>query len=176
MIRSRCLTPSWSGCILVAVVLVGCAEPSAPVSPEAGPAFSLAATHPMKCPAEEGLSASATISARGGMVAVGGHSVVVPPGAVSRPTRITLTAPASRYLEVELNANGQESFEFRRPVEVTVSYARCGEIVDPAAVRSAWHVDAVTKEFLERMPGSDDRGAQAVSFATDHFSFFMIAT
>jgi hypothetical protein len=38
-----------------------------------------------------------------------------------------------------------------------------------------WHIDPLTKTFLEDMGGVDDKVARTVTFSTDHFSGYAIA-
>ncbi|HEX6938225.1 MAG TPA: hypothetical protein VF158_02345 [Longimicrobiales bacterium] len=176
MIRSRTLV---SGLGLAAIVgLAACGEPSAfEVEEEFEPSFSVAdeASGLVVCPVGETRSASAIIGRRGGTVELDGHRVTLPRGAVDRPTMITLTAPASQYLEIDLTANGQEHFEFNVPVTVTISYARCHQRHLRRELLDAWEIDPDTKAMVESMPSRDKKGRQAVVFKTRHFSTFAIA-
>lgn len=179
MIRSRLMVLGWFGSL--AFGLSSCSEPTVselPVSPEMDANAVLIGNKPMRCDLKEPISRTAVIGPEGGTVAIDGNSVTLPPGAVDEPTRITMTFPASEYLELELNANGLESFEFAKPVTVSLNYGRC-PIGDFSAAgtttRNVWYVDAETKAFLEKMPSVDDRKHKTVTFLTPHFSFFIVA-
>ncbi|NIR59037.1 MAG: hypothetical protein GWO02_05710 [Gammaproteobacteria bacterium] len=83
--------------------------------------------------------------------------------------------PESRYLEIDLRADGQEHFEFVEPVEVTIGYTRCARHDLDQHSLSAWEIDPDTKVLLEGMPSRDDKDHRAVTFTTTHFSNFAIA-
>ncbi|HEX7118821.1 MAG TPA: hypothetical protein VF212_08540 [Longimicrobiales bacterium] len=173
MNRSRFLM---SGLGLAVVVgLAACGEPSAFEVEEVGPSFSVARSGPLVCPVGTTRSVSAVIGQRGGTVELDGHRVTLPFGAVHRPTTITLTVPASRYLEIDLRAAGQEHYEFLAPVTVTVSYARCERRDVDQELLSAWAIDPATKTLLEGMTSRDDKEHQSVTFSTLHFSTYAIA-
>lgn len=156
-------------------LLGACAEAGeGPMAPEEE---STASTGPVlvECPVSETRSTSATIDLLGGTVSLDGHSITLPEGAVLLPTQITLTAPASNYMEIDIRANDLESFEFEQPVSVAVSYQRCTRSNLDKATLSAWHIDTTTKALLEDMGGVDDKTARTVTFESGHLSGFAIA-
>ena len=129
----------------------------------------------VECPVSESRSATATLDVLGGTVSLDGHSISLPAGAVLLPTQITLTVPASNYMEIDIRANDLESFEFEEPVSVVLSYQRCTRAnLDKEALR-VWHIDTATKALLEDMGGVDDKAARAVTFESGHLSGFAIA-
>src|SRR5215210_6851760 len=71
------------------------------------------------CPTRIEYTASAVIGADGGKVEIAGHNLTIPAGAVGVPTTFTLRAPAGRYLQIELTAQGAEHYEFPAPASVT---------------------------------------------------------
>ena len=99
-------------------------------------------------------------------------SMTVPPGALNRTTDFELRVPESPYAEVEIRANGQEHWQFNKPVIIRISYGDCTE---PPGELKAWHIDTATKALLEDMGGVDDPHAQQVSFTTLHLSGYAIA-
>ena len=130
----------------------------------------------LECAAAPAASASRVITPAGGVVAAGGHAIAIPRVAVTRPTTITMTVPASRYVEVDIKAAGVEHFEFARPVVVTLDYSRCGAAADAIAQSfSAWYLDGATRVFLADMGGVDDRLFRRIFFTTDHLSGYAVA-
>ena len=145
-----------------------------PLAPD-GPALAASGSKLLECPVSQTRSTSATVDLLGGTVSLDGHSITLPAGAVLLPTEITLTVPASNYMEIEIRANDLESFQFEAPVDVVLSYARCTRANIDNDVLSAWHIDTVTKALLENMGGVDDKSGRAVTFQSGHLSGFAIA-
>ena len=159
------------GCTLAACETPGPADPAleAPaLTAISGPSLSI-------CPTNQTSSASATVLPLGGTVSLGGHSVEVPGGGLLAPTEITITEPASQYVEISLTANGQQHFDFELPVVVTVSYARCSRSDLLWRALDVWYIDSQTHEPLAPMGGIDDKLLRTITFFTDHFSGYAIA-
>jgi len=149
-----------------AVVNAAVADPlAAPASPSATL---------LSCPSTTSRSASAVIGPRGGIVSVDGSALVVPPGAVTRPTSFTLEVPASPVVRVEVTAAGAEHYTFRRPVVVSISYARCDDAILPPTSLGAWWIDDATLQRLGVMAGIDDRTQRRVTFITNHLSGYAV--
>lgn len=129
----------------------------------------------VECPIGETTSRTAVITPLGGSVSAGGTTVVIPAGAVLLPTTITVTVPASRYLEVDISAAGVEHFVFELPVVVTLSYARCNRANIDKAPLSVWYIDSNSKDLLELMGGFDNKLTREVTFLTGHLSGYAIA-
>lgn len=156
-------------------LLAACGEAGeAPLAPEE-PAFAASGSTLVECPISETRSTSATVDALGGTVSLDGHSITLPAGAVLLPTEITLTVPASNYMEIDIRANDLESFEFEAPVSVVLSYQRCTRANLDKDMLSVWHIDTATKALLEDMGGVDDKIARSVTFESGHLSGFAIA-
>ncbi len=159
-------------------VLCACADhsPVEPLAASPAAAFS-SATAPtlVSCPSSETRSVSRVVGVLGGSLELDGTRVRVPLGAVLLPTRITLTLPASQYMEIDLTANTLEHFEFPLPVHVTIDYSRCPTNSISDAPLSAWYINPLTHLLLEHMGGVDDRANRTVRFSTIHFSGFSIA-
>lgn len=130
----------------------------------------------LECAPAAASSASRMITPAGGVIATGGHAIAIPPRAVRRPTRITMMVPASRFVEVDISAEGRAHYQFERPVVVTLDYSRCGASADEIASQfTAWYVDGSTRSFLADMGGVDDRLFRRIFFTTDHLSGYAVA-
>ena len=129
----------------------------------------------LRCPTTETATTTAVVTPLGGLLSVAGTSVSIPAGAVTVPTTITVTVPASQYMEIDVTALGVEHFIFAAPVTVTVSYARCDMRRTDRAPLYAYHINSITKKLLERMPSVDDKTARTVTFTTGHLSGYALA-
>ena len=129
----------------------------------------------IECAVSRPASASKIITPAGGLLAAGGHAIAIPRGAVTRPVRITMTVPASKYVEVDISAEGAAHYQFARPVVVTLDYSRCGASADELSSLTAWYVDAPTRLFRADMGGIDDRLFRRLFFTTDHLSGYAVA-
>lgn len=165
--------------LLGAAAFVACGDrsPGEPLglAPDVATAEALSAMRLVACPSDETRSVSGTVGVLGGTLELDGTRVVIPVGAVLLPTTITLTLPASPYMEVDLTANALDRFEFPVPLHVTIDYSRCSEDALRDAPVSAWYIDSLTRSLLELMAGTDDRPARRMSFSTIHFSGYSIA-
>lgn len=159
--------------------LTACSEPTAPDPSSAARALLLDDDRSklIQCPTDISQSASALLGVLGGEVAVGGHRIIVPPDALPLLglSLVTLTVPASRYVEIEVSVNGLAHFEFAQPLTVVVDYSRCSRSDIDRDPLSVWYIDSVTKELLDDMGGVDDKLARTVTFTTDHFSGYAVA-
>lgn len=162
--------------LITFAVVAGCAEGRSelPLEPATLDLASASSTL-LECPVNETRSATDTVGILGGTVALDGHAITLPSGAVALPTVLTLTAPAGQYVELEIQANDQDSFQFQEPVTIQISYDRCTRNNIPSDPLTAWHIDEDTKALLEHMGGSDDKEARNVTFSSDHLSAFAIA-
>lgn len=129
----------------------------------------------LACPSTHTYSASKVIGPRGGIVAVNGSALAIPPGAVPVPTRFTLIVPASDIMQVEAHADGVEHYVFQRPVLITIDYSRCAQSVDQLPSFSAWYIDTATRSPLSWMGGVDDRLSHRLFFATGHLSGYAVS-
>jgi hypothetical protein len=108
-------------------------------------------------------------------VRLGATTVQIPVGALSLPTLITITVPASQYMEIDVQANDLTSFLFRKPVTVTIDYSRCSRTDIDTTPLTVWHINTQTHELLENMGGSDDKALRRITFSTEHLSGYAIA-
>lgn len=158
-----------------AAMLGSCSEPTKAhavpradlVAQGAQPAF-------LACPNDSARSASAVVGPLGGTVALGNTSISIPAGALLQSTTITVTIPASRYVVVDITADGRSGLTFLEAATVTVDYARCPDSALPSTALSTWYVDdALTP--LQFMAGVDLRARRRVVFVTGHLSGYAIA-
>ena len=176
------------GPLMLALVLAGaCGDgPTAPTPPSAlqlgaspdssAQLFGLFGPRPLYCPNSATQTTTAVVDGLGGLLSVAGATVSVPAGALLGPTTITLTVPASNYMEIDVSVEGTEHFVFESPITVTVSYARCSlGLLSRLLPLDAWHWDPETRDFLEQMPSVDNKLARTVTFTTPHLSGYIIA-
>ena len=166
-----------AGTMLLGVALAtGCADESGelPLGPD-GPSHATVGSTLIECPVSETRSVTGTLGIDGGTLELDGHSITLPVGAVLLPTELTLTVPAGNYVEVDIHAAGQETYQFQEPVTISVSYERCTRSNIDNALLTVWHIDESTKALLEDMGGSDDKVSRRVTFTSGHLSGFAIA-
>ncbi|MGH7480969.1 MAG: hypothetical protein ACRELV_02355 [Longimicrobiales bacterium] len=163
--------------VVTAATIASCTDApiTGPTSPLESSFASIPGTDPLECPTNQTLSESGTIGLLGGTVAVDGHSITLPFGAVVLPTTITLTVPASNYMEIDIRAGGLEHFTFREPARVVIDYSRCSRNNIEKGPLEAWYWDSGTRTLLEDMDASDDPASSRVSFTTDHLSGYVVA-
>jgi hypothetical protein len=165
--------------VALAAAFTACSEPTAPSPSAVG--LSLFPEEPKKsalleCPTDVTETASALLGFAGGDVSLGGNLVSVPEGALPLLglSLVTLTVPASKYVEVEAHVNGLP-YVFAQPVKIVIDYSRCTRSNIDHAPLTAWYIDSATKALLENMGGTDDKMARNVTFFTDHFSGYAVA-
>jgi hypothetical protein len=132
----------------------------------------------INCPAVESQSVTAAIGPLGGVLAVGNTSIVIPANAVPLLTTFTLTVPSSKYVEIEVTANGEDHFQFLptlQPVVVTLDYGRCTRSNIDRGLLTVWNIDPATKALLAPMPSLDNKLTRTVTFTTTHFSGYAVA-
>lgn len=113
-------------------------------------------------------SVSKTIGREGGVISVGPHSLVVPPGALSRDVRITATAPKSNGVRVDFEPHG---LRFERPTALTLSFRHC--LLAPLSPQIVY-VDGKLR-ILEVIPSIGSLLTKQVVGKVDHFSGYMVA-
>jgi hypothetical protein len=121
-------------------------------------------------------SPAQTIRRDAGVQGGEGYRVVVPPNAVRAQTRFTMTVPRSRYAEVRIQVDGEESADFERPLTLVISYARCrGEATEQPLriVRVAPDSDEIVDAGICSV---DDKSQSAVWATLPQISRWVIAT
>jgi hypothetical protein len=159
-----------------AVVLMGlsCGEPRA-TAPTALLRSDGSSPSLVECPTNETTTASAVVGLLGGVIQVGATSITIPNGALTAPTLLQVTIPASRYMEIDVSAVGFTSFLFQQPVSVTIDYSRCARSDLDQKTLHVWHIDPITKQLLEDMGGADDKTSRRITFSTGHLSGYAVA-
>lgn len=157
--------------ILLASVLSACAD----ITPPEQAALNGSSSRLVECPINTTKSTSGLIGPLGGTLLLDGHAVVIPAGAVPALTEFKLTVPASRFVEVQITAKGQEHFVFDAPIAGVISYARCTRSDIDNVPLSVWYIDGETKALLENMGGLDDKLTRTVTFSTGHLSSYAVA-
>lgn len=170
---------------LGAMIVAACSDAStAPraVAPEpanlalaSASAANTGASQYLACPSTHTYSTSKVIGPRGGILAVDGSALAIPPGAVPAATRFTLIVPASDIMQIEAHADGVEHYVFQRPVMITIDYSRCAQAVDQLPSFSAWYIDTSTRNPLSWMGGVDDRLSHRLFFTTGHLSGYAVS-
>lgn len=161
--------------LLVTAGLAACGETQEPSS-SLEPSYATSSNPTLvECPSDASFQTAGTVLPTGGQVSLRGHSVSLPLAAVLAPTSIGLAEPASQFMQLDLSANGQDHFQFRAPVTVTISYARCSRSNIDKGPLSVWLIDSSTGALLRNMGGVDDKVNRTITFDTDHFSGYAIA-
>lgn len=171
------------GAVVAFAAIGSCADaPTAPSRVEPGSSAGSSADllglfpRPLYCPTSTTQTTSAVLDGLGGVLSVAGTTVQVPLGALLAPTKITLTVPASSYMEIDVSVEGTEEFVFELPITVTVSYARCSlNFFQRLLPFDVWHWDPATRELLELMPSVDNKLTRSITFTTPHLSGYIIA-
>ena len=128
------------------------------------------------------LSLSRIIGLLGGTLSVANHTVAVPFGAVTVPTLFTLRHANNGYVEVDATATITDllgkildigGLGFRKPVTMTLSYARATNVSDPSRLKI---VRLKADGQHEIMPSTVNLWKKTVSAQLDHFSRYALVT
>ena len=168
--RSTFLRRTVASALALALVgAVSCETPTIP--PDQDPQnFTLAS-----CPTTISQTTQAIIGPLGGTLSLDGTTIGIPSGALTEPTLITLTIPASPYMEIDVRANDLLSFVFNKPIGIRLDYSRCTDPALDTQRLSVWHIDTQTKDLLENMGGTDNKASNTIDFSTGHLSNYAIA-
>jgi len=163
--------------VLLAACLVAtsCREqPAAPVTapPQADLVGSL--LRPvglLKCSALPAATDIETIGAAGGTLTAGPHTLVIPAGALTQPTQITMS------IRSDGGVNGvhfePEGLRFGRSAALTMSYANCDLLGKLLPKRIAYTTDAL--EVITYLLSFDNLFGKRVTGRLDHFSDYVVA-
>lgn len=159
----------------VLLAVTSCGEPRA-TAPQAAVSRSQSGSPTLiECPTNQTLSTSGLVGLLGGSVQLGATGITIPDGALTAPTLIQVTVPASRFMEIDVSAVGFTSFLFQQPVTITIDYSRCNRNdLDPQTLQ-VWHIDPLTHQMLENMGGVVDTATQHITFTTGHLSGYAVA-
>jgi hypothetical protein len=155
--------------VLAATVIAGCSdEATAPSKP----ALAVAGTRPpsvTRCTQPYGAS-SGWIGPQGGRLKAGGHTLLVPVGALSAPTFITMETPSGTVGHVVFGPEGL-TFNPNSPPHLVMSYQNC--LVPPDATQKVAYT-TTTLQILETQPSVSDPCTQTVDAKLTHFSDYVI--
>ncbi|MFN2567643.1 MAG: hypothetical protein ABR499_21825 [Gemmatimonadaceae bacterium] len=113
-------------------------------------------------------SVTQSVGPAGGVVTVGPHSLVVPPGALDRTVAITASTKAADHVGVDFQPEG---LRFNYPAVLRLSYAHCDRApVLPKVV----YVDDLLS-ILELLPTLNDPDNDRVTTRLRHFSGYALA-
>ena len=150
---------------LAAISLSGCIDLSFPTGPKL-----------LTCPTSTPLSGVFLADPLlGGSLSLGGTTVTIPAGAISVPQLFVVTIPASKYMEVDVTAQGLTSFLFNQPATITIDYSRCSQSATENRQLEVYHINTLTKALLEDMNATDDKAARKITFQTGHLSGYGVA-
>ena len=157
--------------ILGVVIAAGCSsESTGPTEPGMSPAFGLANLTIARCPSPSQANVSAKIGSAGGTLVIGSHSLVIPPGALSKDVVITAKTGGSAGNAIEF---GPAGLRFNTYARLNVSVANCtgwGLLRLPMIV----FTDALLK-ILELEPSVLDNRNKIVVGWIWHFSRYAVA-
>lgn len=168
--------------LLLSLLAAGCADSGSIAAPESRPSFGTEESEYTPVPGRDGdeLSVSAVIDAAGGSLALGGHVLTVPAGAVSGPTTFQMELTYEDKLGVKLSAtsvgssvhNDIGAAGFLTPVVLRMSFEKATREVNPGRLTVAWERD---EDELEPVSSSVDMSTKTVSGLVPHFSGFILA-
>jgi hypothetical protein len=167
-------------CALFAVALVGCSDVTRPpdgrLEPDSLPdTTGISQRQLIECPTTQTATNTGLIGVLGGTVAAAGSSISLPPASVSAAVLLSVTVPASTYMEIDVTANDLVTFLFLKTVTVTIDYSRCPTSVTAGKTLTVWHINTQTKALIENMNGVNDPVQRKITFVTDHLSGYAIA-
>jgi len=163
--------------VLLLVAALACTDrtpTSVPVAPAPDASLIgglLGATGLLKCSNLPYASSTKTIGALGGSISAGPHTLVIPPGALSAPTTITMTAPSG--LGVNAVKFAPEGLRFSAPAVLTMSYSNCSLLGKLLPKRIAYTDDNLN--ILSYLLSLDNLFSKNVTGKVNHFSDYVVA-
>ncbi len=163
--------------IFVAALLLAtsCGEQRATAPSPSGSLNKDASPSLLECPTNQTTSTTGVVDLLGGSVFLGATGITLPAGALTVPTLLQVTIPASTYMEIDVSAVGFQTFLFQQPVTITIDYSRCSRNDIDQKTLHVFHIDPITKQLLEDMGGVDDKVSQHITFTTGHLSGYAVA-
>jgi len=126
----------------------------------------------LSCTPQPYASTTQTIGVAGGIIRVGRHSLVIPPGALSAPVEIRAESPSDEVSSVRFSPEGLQFNKGHSPV-VTLDYSSC-----PAGrLQLLKHVAYTTErlQILSLLASLDNLLLMKVSAPIEHFSRYAVA-
>ena len=155
--------------VLAATLIAACSdEATAPSTP----ALAVAGTRPptiTRCAQPYGAT-SGWIGPQGGRLKTGGHTLYVPPGALSVSTFITMETPSGNISHVVFGPEGLK-FNGSYPAHLVMSYQNC--FLTPDATQQVAYTSA-SLSILETQPSVSDPATLTVDAKLTHFSDYVI--
>ncbi|HXG96439.1 MAG TPA: hypothetical protein VNJ06_04915 [Gemmatimonadales bacterium] len=162
---------------LLLIAALACTDRSptsvAPVAPPQADLIGslLAPTGLLKCSDLPYASSKATIGPDGGSISAGPHTLMIPAGALSAPTTITMTAPTGRGVNVVEFAPA--GLQFARSASLTMSYSNCSLLGTLLPKRIAYTSSSL--DVLYYILSLDNIFSKRVTGQVNHFSNYAIA-
>ena len=160
--------------VALCVSLAACSDhapTAAPQVPQADLIGSVVgATGLLKCSDLPYASSKATIGPDGGSISAGPHTLVIPAGALSVPTTITMTAPTGRGVNAVEFA--PEGLQFARSASLTMSYSNCSLLGKLLPKRIAYTSSSL--DVLYYVLSLDNIFAKRVTGQVNHFSDYVV--
>jgi hypothetical protein len=116
-------------------------------------------------------STTKTIGILGGTISAGPHTLVIPPGALTAPTTITMTAPTG--LGVNAVKFQPAGLRFTAPAALTMSYENCSLLGKILPKRIAYTTDNL--QILYYILSLDNLLSKYVTGKVSHFSDYVVA-
>ncbi len=116
-------------------------------------------------------STTQTIGPAGGSLSVGPHTLVIPPGALTRSVSITMILPTG--LGVNAVKFKPAGLQFQTPAALTMSYANCSLLGKLLPKRIAYTTDNL--QILYYLLSLDNLLSKYVTGQVNHFSDYVIA-
>lgn len=117
-------------------------------------------------------TASKSIGTQGGVINVGPHQLVVPPGALSRTVTITAQIESDSVNSVHFEPEGLQ-FAKNRPAVLTMSYANCSLLARLVPKKIVYTTDGL--DILKVLLSLDNILGKKVTAPVEHFSRYAVA-
>ncbi len=180
MKRSRLISMMFLGLFLVAGISCSAGDSQGPTDLSGIPALeqrdgllgtNLLATLLSCSPLRPAIS-SKTIGIRGGTITVGPHTLVIPPGALTKNTVITAEIVLDSVNSVRLLPEGLR-FASGKPASLTMSYANCSLVARLLPKKIVYTTERL--QLLEILRSVDNILAKKVTAPLEHFSRYAVA-
>lgn len=178
MIRSGRNLRLLAAVVLLATALTSCSPLDAPTAPPSGPEASQLQlpilngllSGLLACRSQTYAQSQKVIGAAGGTIRVGGHTLVIPSGALTQSVTITAEAPADLVASVRFSPQG---LQFRRAATVTLDYSSC----PLGRLQLLKHVAYTTERLsiLSLLISRDNLLTMKISADIQHFSRYAVA-
>ncbi|HJU74732.1 MAG TPA: hypothetical protein VJ717_13380 [Gemmatimonadaceae bacterium] len=126
----------------------------------------------LQCKPQPYASSVKTIGVGGGVLKAGPHTLVIPPGALTKNTVITIEAPSSKVAQVKFAPHGLKFTNWQKPV-LTMSYSHCSGLGTLLPKKIVYTDDLL--KILETLLSLDLPKNKSVSAPLSHFSSYVVA-